>query len=1437
MNNIKKQASLFLIIILFIVTFSCQKQQSPEIAQDTVKGAREIERLDACSKVNFNKGVLLYQNVQSLFVCTKWDEQFPHMMESMKKISAADWDQVMAPIDQTFIENQVRRDRFFGNIRELDSKGGLNDLSYVINALNETNFFDSTKALFTCVQNPTDPSCASRVGRIPEKKSIKNIIKLIDTPPEAINNFSMFLKSFVKALDGHQEDLRNEINKFRAVPLYIPLRLKVFDSLADKARMGFSPEDHDFLSKVLLTATQNDENPWIYRWIQDVKMSREKFKDLVEYPILANPDFIGEVKGLQKAYDAGLSCNVKKDSVSNELIEFDFKTHLSNYVGVIRQKSYKSFFDYTSEDIVGLKMSTEICQELEKNKYDVNFIKLLTHLSEFLGEKKYYDLVKFLVTETTAKGDIDKTFAENLYLFDAITGDIFSSVNTLNANLIKSTRELYPLVFDITKSLPPESYVNLGEFIQAVTKPEFDVRYKGIADAWTFFSPEEKNFFFNFADRHFDKGVNYYLLFDFYTKFLDDLRDVQPTLKDSWMGTSEKEEMTYLALEDILSNFSGKETLDDFKKFFSRDQILKVLEVISNGQTINKIAQNELNYISSDSYIARARSERYKFKIVYDPGSDIDYDSKTVIECMQKLSDVQSGFYELIHHLPQACSNVKNTNIAFKFYGWMNSIDDTFSKFYEPSNDQDSLFDDKGIMGPYMMNTSLALGKILDNLIGELNGNVPTEHGMNYLLSSAKYYLNEKKAAPLIEQNLQWLNSFLEVDPDKNAIHRNLLIKSFTDNTKDNFNYAKQFFIHLADLAMEYGHWVKSGELEKAQKRSLGTYDPNQECKKTINQFVSPNPCPTKEVVKEHGNNLLTLLQTIQEPAYGSPVAKLLTAMKAGEGLNLPNKKEKVRLSLRDTFRHFYDGTDRSFTVNNQNVKFVNESGKSSIENVTTLERVESVIREVRFGKNYLGVSFLNAVVHGKDYNSDVAARKNLLSKCSKIPYIRCGKKMSDDDLRMTKNALEVYDGLSDMNNGRGIDPRLNFGDYLKTFETALVSSSSHKAQKDQLLPLRDEALEQHNGKVLVEMTLMNTWSNAARVIRDRVGRTRTEFDAFINREDFKRVDRSLLYGFDLPVASSSAERLIRKLRPYSSDSQDGKDVFNNSVDWLATLNYDQTRLVEDTLARAMVVGSFLGPPEIVFNKNSNLELSNRYAKNNLFQLFLSAEKIIDYWATLKNYFPANVDLINVIKPINTGLYFLTEKLNSTNTPEKNTAYLVLNDLFLVLQTSMFDDMGNTQPGIVLSENVSKGLDIVLDALKDPKLVTSTYNIVKDDYNYLDVLHEENGKFFSTAAQNLKRVALASQVDFSPLRNFLEFSSKKGLCLNGQPTNCPANYHYDEPARIVRFLNQRSDSGDTYFTVLNKTIFVDNIDQISQMMDDLLPCMKIRDVKPPLKFN
>lgn len=1431
MKNFSLCIHVFLLTII-LFNLSCAKQEAPTIEGSGVRTQQEIDRLEACSRVNFNKGVLLHLNSLYLFKCSKWDEEFPKMYQAIKRVRSSSWDHLMAPIDKEFVENLSRRDRVFKNIKDLDAKNGLDDLSRVLVALNETNFFDSVKKMFQCVENSEIEICADRLGKIPQKESLMNIIRLIDIKPETIQRGSRFVKELNVAIGTNEEALRLEINKFKQDPAYINVRLKLVDALSKKVQAGFTKDDREFLSKILQTRSTKGNLPWIYTWFHDAKMTREKFKDLVEYPTLINPNFVGEFKGLKKAYDDGFSCTIKNTVNPNDLISFDFKTGLADYVSIIKEKDFKGFYDHSSSMMTGLKMSTEVCGEFEQNKYNTNFIKMLSNFANFMSEKKFYDLVKFLVKNTTATGELDKTFAENLYIADLVASEMFSSTNAFNEQVFKHTKEFYPVIYDIAQNLSAEAFIDLGVMFQETLTEDNDLKLKGVADFWNFFNDTEKNFLFNFVDRHFDDDTQYVLLFDFYTKFLDDMIEVQPVFKDSWMGTSEKEQMSYLALQDVFYQLDGKDTLLDFQKFFSRDQILRVLEVISNGKNIHAEAKSELAYINSSKYLAMAKTDGYKFDILYVDDPESDYDAKGIVECMKKFAEIENGFYQLVLKLPEACTAVTHENIAFKMFGWMNKIEDTYNDSNPGKFSTDSLLSKKGILSPYLLNTGIATAKILDNLLGDIDSVLPTKKGIEYLTTSAKFHLNEKKASDLVDKNLNWLSRWFDVLPEDNLIHRSAILKSFT--SEKNFAKANDVTKNLANLSIQYSDWVKSGKHAQVSKRSFGEHDPNNDCDKVINKFVSKYPCPSVEIVKKHSNEILKYLSTTWEKNEGTAIAHLMKAVKPGEGLDIPldsSNTKKYRITLKEVFKYLYDTSDKSLAVNRTKTHFVNDQWKSSNEVLTTLERVEVVIREVRFDNNYLGVAFLNAITKAQDYNDEVDKRKGLLSKCIKIPVIRCTRRMSDDDLRMAKNALETFDSLSDINNGNGRESKLQYGFFLKTFEQTLVASSAKAAQEVRLRALDDDELVRHNGRLLGDMTAMTMWSNAARVIRDRVGRTNADFVKFIESKEFNRVNNALLYGFDLPQAAPSAERLLKKIKTISAG--DNKNALDNTIEWVASLNYEQTRLVEDTVARLLLTSSYLGSPDFVFGVASTNPRFESYKNNNLLQIFLALEKVIDFYPTLKNFFPGDAKLIDAFKPVNTALIFLNESLASTTVPEKNTAYIALNDVFSIAQSVLFDSWSDPRFA-TLNEKSVKGLDLLIGHLQKPNEVAATYNLIRDDYRYLDVLHANNASWFKAIGLNLNRVASSDKIDLKPVRDYLNFTTKSAVCLN-RDSECVSNYHFDEPAKLVKYLNKTNEDGLTYFKVAANKLLVENFDQLNEMFNCLITAVKIKEVKPPLR--
>jgi len=143
--------------------------------------------------------------------------------------------------------------------------------------------------------------------------------------PQSLDNVSRLIKVTVKSLEDNREPLRYEINRFRGSPLYIPMRLKMIDTIAEKMKAGLSDEDRSLMAKLFLTAGSSGDTSWFYEWMQDSNMTREKFRDLVEFPILTNPQLVTEFQGIKKLFDEGMNCSIRSTNAANDLLNFDIK--------------------------------------------------------------------------------------------------------------------------------------------------------------------------------------------------------------------------------------------------------------------------------------------------------------------------------------------------------------------------------------------------------------------------------------------------------------------------------------------------------------------------------------------------------------------------------------------------------------------------------------------------------------------------------------------------------------------------------------------------------------------------------------------------------------------------------------------------------------------------------------------------------------------------------------------------------------------------------------------------------------------------------------------------------------------------------------------------------------------------------------------------------
>lgn len=1414
MLTLFKKTFYFLVLI---TALACQKQSVPEIEKE-FKTVEEQRRLESCSQVDLTNNILDHYNVQLLFKCMRWDKEFSALYESLTKVQRTNWNHMMLPINDAILKNHSVRDRFFRNIRDLDAKNGLDDLSFVLTALNETNFFDATKDLFDCVNDPSLDKCEKRRGRIPRKTELVKILELLGIETTALKYSSNFMKLLIEAYSNNQEPIREEVLKFIKISDFIKFRLKLIDTVANKGIKGMSTQDRNLLSRLLLAGNRETKTPWLYSWLHDKRLGFDSFSFILTYAFGANPNVINDYRALEEIYYNGVGCDLS--GVNTDYgIDFNIPNQLNNYAQIIVNKEYDDLINFFSKDIPGLMLLVPACPQLINNKYNSNIVTTANKALNLVTKPIYYDLFKFIFSQTNLTYNPRNTFGENFYILDFISDPFFHDANKLGEEMIKNAPKILPLTYQIIYDLDPQAYLDLGRFSEILLQEKNDEIIKGLALLWNFYTEEEKNFLFNFIDRHFENKTNYVALFEFYSRMIDDSVDLVPALRKSWIESEENKEASYLALQDVLSNLAGERTLTDFKKFFSRDQIIKILEILSNGVKLNEDAQRELKYIYTDYYIDAIKNEPYEFRLLLGKTDIPNKDYNSLVQCLDSFTRGKT-FYELARAMSGDCQNVQKNYFGIRLYKWMGDFHRTFFNQFPSGDFKESILDEEGLFSPLLLNTNLGLSKLIDSTLGQgeihKSGIIYVLDKLNFYLYNFKFY-ESRTGLDLGLSTLDWL--LLVDDQFKSNIetYRISLIKEWSIDK--NFSYTSTYLKNSSLVFEKYANWLKGGQYLKSKYKTYAPANPEYSCEKFINLESGPYNCPNKDQVKFHLGRVLNTMSTVWETLNGSPVGHVLRYFKNFGGAKIPFQGKKQRtyyLTLSEALRSVFDMSDKSLSINNTKVTLVNEKNKQVTPMLTTMERVETVIREVRFENNYIGVSYLNFVVAAEDYNDEVKTRKKLFATCVKVPGVRCGKKMSDSDLRMARNAVETYDGLLDANNGRGKEPRLAYGNFLSTFQQALIASSSTPAQERQLLPLSEAALKKHNGVILGDLSMLASYSNLGRFIRLRIATNRKELDDFLNRKDVKKVDEAMLRGFDTEKTISAAERLIK--RTLVKNSKDKKSILDLSVDWVSGLSYQDSRRVEETLAKLVAIGSYLGTPKQVFGDNSQSapieEMNERYKNNNLYDLFITLDKLFDLWPQLEKTFPQDAKLVDLFRELSPIVDFLHQELFNSSSPSNDVAYKFVNDSYIILKELLFEVRAQT----ILANKVKEvtGVDIITSVIQSDTLLAKFVELAREHSAFVGKLQENDGEnTLKSLAKNINMIVNHPKLEAQGYRLYLENSTKIVKCKAGS-TQCASNYHYDEPMKLLRYLGTKDTSGEQRLKSISYVIFKEdkiNIDE------------------------
>jgi hypothetical protein len=1279
-------------------------------------------------------------------------------------------------------------------LKDLDASGGLDDLGNVITALNGTNFYDGMTELFECVEDPKNPICKKRES-IPSKKDIVAIVSLMQKIGPLLPAVQGILAETIATSEGRMESIRDSIAGFNIASEFRSARLGLVTGIMKNLTLGQNDLRRVLLNDLFLPGVT--EKSFLDSWVKD--LSKQSFDRFVDFGTSERPNLHLDAMLISNILGTGVRCS----DVGGKPIGLDLDSSIDEFMLKLTGPM-GPLMDFVTDHVALLKVATDMCKDFIPIRRVVLGHPHKLDLADFMLETTDLirnDQIKSVITRVTLKAKTSGFTHRDLIktMSDPVIGNSLAILGVVG----RQSPQFLDVLYDLLTSREGAAFSHVGKIIEKMLSKDWADEMKSLEKVWSFFKAEEKEFLFLFFDRHFDKGTNYINLLKFYVATLDLLKPVYHDLTSTYLGLNQDESIR--ALRDVARQLSGAEVLADFRGFFSRKHILNVIQVITRFaqfQASGLEGYRELVHQVETTTIGRASLGQAS---VLDPH----------IECLKEINEKRKNFGDLLaRQLPLYCRQTNDASGLMSLLSEGISLENGYSHFVsstrEVAYENQGLFDEVGLFSEKQMGTSALLLKSLSDIWindGGLEGFLRDlkdifwnhENGKHIQMLEGTFSFLKKAMSKDFERKREWRNKAMQVAINKQAIEWESLSRVLPD--------------------MNAAWRLERGDIASPQT-------PRHPCEKFHSVDVGGIPCPSLSLVKNVARKVVADLLRMNKDAKQSALSALIDSV-SPKGIPIPysidgDQQQRKRISISESMKMMHELTDPSRPVNNILVPFVGDS-KSEIDYLAqdypeidteeedesnvldssadddekkrplvkfnTMERVEAVVRDVRFDNNYLGAHYKNSVAKATNYDETVSSKKKMFSRCVGLKF--CGKFMNKDERRLAKNAVAVFDGLKDVNTKEN----LKYGDYMQALLTALVSTSSEESQKSTIVKTRflglkieipwvqtKKQLLHHNGRILTNISMLSAFSNMARVVRDRIGDEPEAIDKFLARTDVSWVNQNLMKNIELDKFKIVVEDLLRILL-----ETDGGKPLDALVELIYSLDYPESVALWEVVAKGLYLSQYFGAEAYLGDL-----AEKRYAGNDI-------ARLLPALGPLLSNLP---QIISVSKPEQwkRGLHGLNQLLDQfkkglegKETDLRGRYYRALNEAFGVVDTF-----------VVQKFDALSGMDIVAEILTDANDTEMMMDALGGGIDFVDYLAKNNNRLESIFNFLDKLIAEGTweRLDFS---TYLEMTTKKVICEN---ENCRPNIHYDEPYTLVEYSlqikNEQSGMRRFFDAIFNK---------------------------------
>lgn len=1452
------------LISLFL--FSCVVQSPPPLQNTIERSKEDLSREGSCINVRLDSDLLEQNNLLLFFQCTTWNSKFPALYTALNKIEAREWDHLFRPIDASFYSSRPRREKFFQEIKKLDRNHGLDELAPVLADLFGKSSPHGENIIHVMNSLLVGPNSIDR-------NDITKLITLMNSEPASVQELLdlaiELTSSFAPQEADFKESLSGVVLGANSIEFNNQRKLLV-DELAN-AVLSAAPsyEEKVLLPRLIAKADASGKNPWIFEWLQSSEIDYDKFSNLVSFPFLRAPGLSNDLRTLTSYFDQGLACKARGKSGQ---ISLNLKKQFLDYSLKMAQLSQEDFMEYslgTMSQIVQSESACELGTSLsrpENGNSKVNIFSLMKNLSGFLEEEKYFELANFgAAVVSFNNGPSDP--GSPLYLIQILKSGVFERLTNLNEILIQKnknpiTKPLFPFV----KSLRPLTYLRLAKLMKKYSETENYESFKVLAKIWLKLNDKQKDFLLGLADTFIKHPINLTQQIQFLLSISAELPLQLEEVASSLSKTEEQRNKTYEALVGIFAELDTPEVRDDLEKFFSRDHVLRLVEILSSSSTPS-VHENVPYFNYQEDFLEQLEMGGVHLVPVSPDARDR---VKQLSACLTSLSE-RGSLEGALESMPDNCKKIDSSNFAFNTLLWLNEVQEKYLKY---TGGTVNIFDANGLSSRAALHEGLTNLKVLETTIAALDQSGGDENkGVVYLLQTIKKHLLEldipqkngkvqNGLLATIESALRlFVNLVKEFSHDEKKLFDGVLLELAGFPEKELRDYTKQLGLVLknyADFKFENKTYVQKETCAQAFQI------PNISDPKLYGYGV--NPCPDRKFIKDTVRSILLRAKAIHENEAGeenSPpfLENFLALIHPDGGIKIPFEAEKqtnYTLSLKTLLLFSWD-----MVANNEPLEFAHEKG-SFTSKMDRASQLEVVIRDIGFTNNYYGIIFQNETARALDY-ADATRHSDLSWNNFTYLYKRTemlatnpmlAQRMRNNGLIpkstewQLKNVLKTFRGLhyvadfyehkGKTSTGVSYDLSTSYKDLMQSFLTLQVMSSSIKSRNyygmsTSMDSPNDELGLKHNSLLMVEAMNLSTIRNISRFLKDRISRDENEYFDFLNSYNFNRVDQKLLKKINLEHLQKTIRALVEE-----NTKLESRNLFLASdaiIDWLYDSSYNDLRHYENLLANLSLIGSYLGedsefPEFAAQNKGINLN-----------DLIENLSPLLKAFPNLKQNWPKDVELKNILSVVERQTAFLAQglspeessldqeaiKANCTELDKlcrkrliqerRKVYYAFLNTSFKLLNSTLLKKpAGQAQSALALvTEKINQKAD---------HWVAQISTQVDSFYRYVLRLHQvkagdaqDNMFRFTELAQNLYAVANHPSFSLGSFQTYLKTVAQEFIG-TGPGLRNP---HFRELETLAGFLVEKGQGSDQSNLELGaRFMLVKQYDSVKNFIHDTL---------------